>query len=352
MSPLRAAASLARPARRARARVPLAATVDDNVPQLSQCKPRTGIITAPPRARNAPCPWYAILLVRLLRPLQIPIVAVATVALRCHARQLQRVPLGADDWTIIGALILALAATAAYFACYVLGDLGLHEDDPEWRSGPSDKLFWQTMLAFQLLVTLGLGCTKALWSSEPIPGAHCLDAPAAFSANYILSFILSVIIIAFPVYRIYKLQLPTGRKVGVILLFILSSGTLAAGLARSLALYRAYGLLGEGDPAYNFAPVLFWSHIQVHLGIASASLPSLPPVFRAYGLDKAFYAFFSRGPWRSSASQRSYHSLQDRTVRAMDSEVGQPRAMQEHETVRSSTMKPLPRMPEPARLYN
>ena len=105
-----------------------------------------------------------------------PIISITTVALRCHARQLQRVGLGADDWTIVIALILALATTADYFVGYAIGNLGGHQTNHILAGQAAfvkNQNFWTTAWAFQLLLVPCLGFTKAstlLFFARIFPG--------------------------------------------------------------------------------------------------------------------------------------------------------------------------------------
>ncbi|KAI9696286.1 MAG: hypothetical protein M1820_008209 [Bogoriella megaspora] len=151
--------------------------------------------------------------------LAMPIVAIFTFGLRVQARRIQKQRLGADDWTLFVALLVHLLR-------------------PE------------------------------------------------------------VFILSLPVFEIAKLHMPLRRKAGVAGIFLLGMLVVIAGVIRTVMLVQAeHAITNERyndisckyyqfvfKPLFiisldNYAPIYYWTVIETSVGVISACLPTLWPVF-------------------------------------------------------------------------
>ena len=136
-----------------------------------------------------------------------------------------------------------------------------------------------------------------------------------------LSLILVIVLIlSLPVYNVWKLQMPVTRKLAVISIFLLGGFVVVAGIVRFVFLVNAFTALEDphddvscrspkfyGDARMltmlldNFAPAIYWTIVELNVGVISACLPCLRPLYSAYKLDQfvnrtwSFITFRTRG---------------------------------------------------------
>ncbi|KAI9787990.1 MAG: hypothetical protein M1816_007294 [Peltula sp. TS41687] len=268
-----------------------------------------------------------------------PIIAITSVILRFQARRIQRVKLGADDWTILAALILSVALSIDILLDSQLGNLGGHSkfnSNGSIAPDPQYRIFGQTTFALELLSWPALGLNKIsvlllykriftgrtfgivtwigigiviawtvafqfslLFSCWPI-ASHwdptipfkCVDRIKLFTIALATDVITDAGILALPSYNVWRLQMPTARKVAVLGIFLLGGLVTVTGIIRLHYVTRAYNALKNPrftDVKYIYAPSFYWSVIETNVGVLSACLPTMRPLYRAYRLDSLMH---------------------------------------------------------------
>ncbi|MCJ1369980.1 hypothetical protein MMC20_001192 [Loxospora ochrophaea] len=267
-----------------------------------------------------------------------PIIAIISVVLRFEARRIKRLKLGADDWTILAALLLTIGVTLDVVIDSRLGDLGVHTVfmpdgmpvDKEqfevftktlyvlelllWPSVGLNKisvlLLYKrifTYRGFKILVWCSIGIVTAstiaftfalMFSCRPISArwndtldfTTCVDQTALLIAALATDVITDGLILILPVYNIWKLQMPLHRKLAIIGIFLLGGLVTITGIIRLHFFTLIYSSLKSklftvADSEYSYAPVLYWSIIETNVGILSACLPTFRPLYDGYRLN-------------------------------------------------------------------
>ncbi|MCJ1345873.1 hypothetical protein MMC31_004082 [Peltigera leucophlebia] len=264
-----------------------------------------------------------------------PIIAIIAVILRFEARRINRLKPGADDWTILAALILTIGVTIDVLLDSRLGNLGGHETftpDGEPVFDRQFLIFGQTTFALELLVWPCVGLNKIsvlllykrifvnkgfqimVWCSigivtawtvaftfallfscmpisshwDPTIAFTCVNEISLFTAALSTDVITDGLILLLPIYNVWQLQMPLHRKIAVICIFLLGGLVTITGIIRLHFLTLAYNSLEDhlfNDVSYSYGPAFYWSIIETNVGILSACLPTLRPLYRGYRLS-------------------------------------------------------------------
>ncbi|KAI4178411.1 MAG: hypothetical protein LQ346_007459 [Caloplaca aetnensis] len=259
----------------------------------------------------------------------MPLLAAVAVALRLEARRIKRVRLGADDYTIIAALIFAIALCVSMLADVYCGNLGGHMPlGPDGIPPNSEEyvIFAKIHWTLQFLSVLGFGFTKLSvillyrrifvsrtfrivtwiveglvyawtmgffflnlldclpisinWRSRAGDPTHCVDVYALFVSMSVSDVILDTLILALPWYPVWKLQMPLRRKLSICAIFLLGGFVVAAGIVRFAYLLQATRNIASNlDYTYSRAPAIYWTAVEGCIGVVSACLPTLRPIF-------------------------------------------------------------------------
>ncbi|MCJ1309565.1 hypothetical protein MMC25_003225 [Agyrium rufum] len=272
--------------------------------------------------------------------------ACLAVTLRVAARRIQDLPLKADDYTIIIALILSICLIAGTCASVPYG-LGRHlyTLDP-----PNIVKYVKTQVVFEILWAAALPLVKisilflyvrlfptrniriAAWIlglisiavgligifggafqcqpieriwDKSIPG-HCIDGIASLKSTSIINVALDFVVLITPLPVIWKLQLSWRRKMLVMGVFLLGSLTCITGIVRLVVINSYVG----NDISWRSVDVTIWSTAEPTLGIVSACLPMMPAIYHRFFNKKKGSANTAYG------SGRSPIALTDATQRA------------------------------------
>ncbi|KAJ8128843.1 hypothetical protein O1611_g4794 [Lasiodiplodia mahajangana] len=257
------------------------------------------------------------------------IIIIAAVALRFHGRRVTRVGYDLDDWTVLAALLFTLVLNGIFLGATIEGAITGHSpilnDWPVttplqivaqkykyafqttekivfglikisilflWKRifGASNRftiLCWSMIgltalwaLAFFFTTVFQCGDRWSLnWSPIGIFLTECIESLnvlTVFAATDILS---DLIIIAMPVPLIWRLQLPTRKKIALNSVFLIGLFTIGAGIARAyMYLVTSYDKEDNPDFIADFTLCLLWSEIEANVAMLVANLPTLNPV--------------------------------------------------------------------------
>lgn len=104
-----------------------------------------------------------------------------------------------------------------------------------------------------------------------------LPASAAFS---VLGDLYSTLL---PLILVYNLDLPIRQKVALYVLFALGFMAVAAGLVRTVLLYRLLNV--DYDFSWELWVTWIWALLELYLALFAASAPGLKPFFRRFFVD-------------------------------------------------------------------
>jgi hypothetical protein len=253
----------------------------------------------------------------------------ASTALRFYARHITRAGYGWDDWVSLTALLFTLGLNGIFLGATIEGAITGHspvvDGWPQWipLEAVAQKykyafqmtekfcfglikisllLLWKRLFGsskrFRMLCWVMIGLTVAWtlafffttlfqcgtrwslnWAPIGVFLTECiesLDVLTVFSATDILS---DLIIIAMPVPLIWRLHLPTRKKVALNSVFLIGFFTIGAGIARTyMYLVTSYDKEENPDFIADFTLCILWSEIEANVAMLVSSLPVLSPV--------------------------------------------------------------------------
>ncbi|KAF9638831.1 pth11-like integral membrane protein [Lasiodiplodia theobromae] len=250
------------------------------------------------------------------------LIASIAVALRLMARKFQHVGLKADDYIILASLIFVYATAGLSIAGGHYG-AGKHIWTVEMSSlvliiqilyGYTfvyaatvssikisilffyHRVFTSNDLAFKISllvggflssaypiiiwVTMGNCCSPITYYWNQFHGAegHCIDVNTFYLALGIINMVNDVIILTIPIPQILKLQMSTRKKAAVCGIMLLGSFVCIASIVR---IYYLAVFIKTVDVTWLMGPVFIWSSVEPSIGILSACLPNLRPLFRS-----------------------------------------------------------------------
>ncbi|KAK0709311.1 hypothetical protein B0T26DRAFT_652792 [Lasiosphaeria miniovina] len=148
--------------------------------------------------------------------------------------------------------------------------------------GTNQVVYRRVVWSAIVLIFLGhLGCTFALVfacnpvdkSWNPLTPGSCLAPGPSFAGYAIVTIISDVVVAVIPIPVLLKLKVSTGKKIGLIVIFLLGLFTTLCSVFRYLQINRIQ--YGDG----NSTLLVLWGVIEFNVGNMVSSLPFLAPVF-------------------------------------------------------------------------
>ncbi|KAL4924262.1 putative integral membrane protein Pth11-like [Aspergillus undulatus] len=162
-----------------------------------------------------------------------------------------------------------------------------------------------TRLSFTMFTIVACQATAnvltAAFQCNPVRGAwdknnftgHCVNINVFYLANAALNILTDLLTYTLPVRVILKLQLP--RKQKIALVFILCLGLFAC-VSSIIRITYIPEMLTSADATWAISGAMYWSVIEINIGILAASIPSfkaiasrfLPRLIGEYTSNKAY----------------------------------------------------------------
>ncbi|KAJ5711332.1 hypothetical protein N7488_005488 [Penicillium malachiteum] len=246
-------------------------------------------------------------------------VAILSTVLRVISRKMRKVGLGLDDYLMVLATCMVVVSTTVVIMTVTKGGVGLHALDPvAWVD---IEFVLKMIIVCQALYGVGLALVKTsmmilyyklfgtkksmrlaiyttgaiVWAwalsivlesfllchpirynwDPTIPGGGCGNRNAAFVVAGVLNMLTDFMVMSLPIPYIIKLQLPIGRKVGLIIAFSLGLFVIAVSMVRVVSLLR----INFNDVTYTLPSPLMWSIVEEQLAIVAGNLPLLRRIF-------------------------------------------------------------------------
>ncbi|KAL4939192.1 hypothetical protein BDV06DRAFT_214513 [Aspergillus oleicola] len=266
------------------------------------------------------------------------IVAILSVALRLMNRVVAG-QLGLDDYTIVGALAVAIAISGVGFP---LKTYGLGQNI--WTIPFDDidecmklffieevlyvistalvklsmlllylRLFPNRLLRLAIFISLAITTAWAvgsffaqLFSCQPISYywkqwdqehvGHCVSHNDLLLSHSIINIVLDVLVIILPMPVLVKLHMSLEKRIGMCLMFAVG---LVVTVISMLRLVESVGFNTTMNPTKDFVPVGVWSLLEIDIGIMCSCMPGI----RA--LCKRLYAIIFNKPTGYAGSSRT-----------------------------------------------
>ncbi|KAL4891843.1 hypothetical protein BDV59DRAFT_59238 [Aspergillus ambiguus] len=277
--------------------------------------------------------------------LAFAVLTLVVISLRLFSRIYVLRKMGPDDYLILGAVLFSWAFSAITVVAVQYG-LGSHIEDvpPEnmvmyalavWLS----SMFYLTTLGFVKtsvclfytrlgdrlltrlsLIMLGIVAAQATsfvlvaaFQCQPIDKAwastkpgKCVNINVFYLANAALNILTDLMTYTLPLGVIFKLQMPVKQKVALAMILCLG---LFACVSSIIRITYIPAMLTSADATYAISGAMYWSVIEINVGILASSIPSfkaiasrfLPRLVGEYTSNKAY------GTW-SGTNGRKYGS--------------------------------------------
>ncbi|MCJ1405320.1 hypothetical protein MMC11_008547 [Xylographa trunciseda] len=117
---------------------------------------------------------------------------------------------------------------------------------------------------------------NAFWDFElqGTPGVYCINVQAFYIAIAVPNLLTDVLILAMPIWQVWKLQLDRRSKIALTFIFLLGSFVIIASIVRLVSLTQ----INIADNTYTLVGIANWSSIEFAMAVVSASLPTLRPL--------------------------------------------------------------------------
>ncbi|KAL3480530.1 hypothetical protein BJX99DRAFT_266449 [Aspergillus californicus] len=242
------------------------------------------------------------------------VITFLVLVLRLFARIYVLKKMGVDDYLIIFACVFSWAFTAVTVVAVKYG-LGSHIDDVD-QSGMVTYSFNVWLSSMFYLTCLGFVKTSVCWfytrlgdksltrmsftvfaivacqatanvltaalQCRPIPKAWdtdltgtCVNINVFYLCNAALNIATDLLTYTLPIRVIFKLQMP--RKQKIALVFILCLGLFAC-VSSIIRIAYIPEMLSSADATWAISGAMYWSAIEINIGILAASIPSFKAI--------------------------------------------------------------------------
>ncbi|KAE8154331.1 hypothetical protein BDV25DRAFT_126613 [Aspergillus avenaceus] len=257
------------------------------------------------------------------------VTTITVVWLRFYARKLTRIGVGPDDWLALASMFFVLALNGIFIGGTAKGAITGHSPVVDnWPvTTPLEHLaqkykygfqvvekvafaliklsllfLWKRMLTsirwFQVFCWTMIAVVTAWaisfffatvfqcgthwdWNWAPISWflTECTNSLNMLTVFTATDLVTDFIIIIMPVPVIWRLHMPTRKKIGVTSIFLVGFFTIGAGIARMyIYLVTSYDKEDNPDFIADFTLFILWSEIEVNVGMIVCCMPILGPV--------------------------------------------------------------------------
>ncbi|KAL2826423.1 hypothetical protein BDW59DRAFT_171819 [Aspergillus cavernicola] len=259
-------------------------------------------------------------------------ITLVVIVLRLFARMYVLKKMGVDDYLIIFACLFSWAFSSVTVVAVKYG-LGKHiEDvDPEgmvtyslnvWLSSMfyltclgfiKTSVCWfytrlgdkyLTRMSFIMFTVIACQATAnvltAAFQCRPIPKAWdvsiegtCVNINVFYLANAALNILTDLLTYTLPIRVIFKLQMPRKQKIALVLILCLGLFACVSSIIRITFIPK---MLSSSDATWAISGAMYWSAIEINIGILAASIPSfkaiasrfLPRLISEYSSNNAY----------------------------------------------------------------
>ncbi|VBB80576.1 Putative protein of unknown function [Podospora comata] len=297
----------------------------------------------------------------------IMVLGLSSVVLRLFTRLINKGPgLAADDYVILFAAVMGIGTAVCCLISVPWGGgkhlwVVTHEEFTKLyqttyafvivyitcisATKVSILLFYRRVFGTNVIWYIVFGFTCAHWAevtitwlagcrpidyywrqyTDPTATGSCIDAPLFYFCNGIIGLVIDVAILLVPIPTVWKLNMPTTKKVFVGGILLLGGFVCVASAIRIVMMDQ---LVKSPDFTWAMSKVFIWSCCEPFIGIVCACLPTYAPLVRRWwrgelsGYPDTPKVYMSNKPSPSKAghkiSGRKHHGELDATLRGDD----------------------------------
>ncbi|CAJ2513924.1 Uu.00g020430.m01.CDS01 [Anthostomella pinea] len=108
---------------------------------------------------------------------------------------------------------------------------------------------------------------------------HCIDIGAYYLANAAINIITDILVYTLPVRLVMRLQVPRRQKIGLAVMLCLGLLACISSIVRITFIPR---IVANLDITWVYTGALYWSVIEINVGILAASIPSFKVIAKRY----------------------------------------------------------------------
>ncbi|KAI1846100.1 hypothetical protein JX266_007909 [Neoarthrinium moseri] len=112
-----------------------------------------------------------------------------------------------------------------------------------------------------------------------VPKPKCININAFYLANAAVNIFTDILTYTLPIKLIINLQVPRRQKIGLAVILCLG---LFACISSIIRITFIPAMLVSEDATYVISPAMYWSVIEINIGILAASIPSFKPIASRY----------------------------------------------------------------------
>ncbi|RDW75522.1 hypothetical protein BP6252_06664 [Coleophoma cylindrospora] len=133
-----------------------------------------------------------------------------------------------------------------------------------------------TLQFLATIITICLQCRPItfFWNKGQL--GTCIDTTSFTYFQNAYTIFSDIVIIILPLPFLLEVNRATSQKFALATIFMIGILSTIASCVR-LSTIRAFAL--AKDPIYDVAPIILWSHIEIHLGVICACAPALKGLF-------------------------------------------------------------------------
>ncbi|KAK8085064.1 hypothetical protein PG997_006335 [Apiospora hydei] len=163
-----------------------------------------------------------------------------------------------------------------------------------------------TRLAF---IMIGVVCCQAggnvlaaIFQCNPVRAAYdiaipaaekkCINVNAFYLANAAVNIFTDLLTYTLPIRLVFRLQLPRRQKIGLAVILCLGLFACISSIVRITFVPQ---MLVDPDATWVISPAMYWSVIEINIGILAASIPSFKPIASRYMPRLLGSSYYGRG---------------------------------------------------------
>ncbi|KAK8115996.1 hypothetical protein PG984_012498 [Apiospora sp. TS-2023a] len=157
------------------------------------------------------------------------------------------------------------------------------------------------------IIMIGVVCCQAggnvlaaIFQCNPINAAYditvtekkCINVNAFYLANAAVNIFTDLLTYTLPIRLVLRLQVPRRQKIGLAVILCLGLFACISSIVRITFVPR---MLVDSDATWVISPAMYWSVIEINVGILAASIPSFKPIASRYMPRLLGSSYYGRG---------------------------------------------------------
>ncbi|KAH7401504.1 hypothetical protein BKA66DRAFT_508022 [Pyrenochaeta sp. MPI-SDFR-AT-0127] len=129
---------------------------------------------------------------------------------------------------------------------------------------------------------------------KTIPGGKCFNVQAYGNSSSVPNILTDLVVLVLPLRTVLELKISTGRRVGLLLIFLTGSMGIIASIVRTVVFVQTFADSGPlADVTYIHVTLINWTIIEPGMYLLCACALSFKPLFRSIAKGLHLHAFIT-----------------------------------------------------------